>query len=182
MSTDVSRPLRGPRQLERAPHDPLDLDGWYSQRVEDGAVVRDAARAVVEAADELAHDQQVDRPRRGRAQVRVHVELAPRGRSGPASERAARRPLRPRRSRRAARRRPRGRRRASRPAAGSPSASIAAPPNACSSTWRRAAAQRSRDRDRPSPRADPVAGQADDATACWVMEAMTQLLSARSRT
>ena len=46
------------------------------ERVEDGAVVANAARAVVEAADELAHDQQVDPVGDRRAQVREDVELA----------------------------------------------------------------------------------------------------------
>ena len=40
------------------------------------AVLAQAARAEVEAADELAHDQQVDAVRARRPQVRVDVELA----------------------------------------------------------------------------------------------------------
>ena len=48
------------RELERPPRDPLDLARVVLAGVEDGAVVARSARAVVEAADELAHDQQVD--------------------------------------------------------------------------------------------------------------------------
>ncbi len=44
-------------------------------RVEDRAVFADAPRAVVEAADELADDDQVDAPGMRRAQVRVDAEL-----------------------------------------------------------------------------------------------------------
>ena len=66
----------GAGQLERAPRDPLDLRRVVLERVEDGAVVADAARAVVEAADQLAHDQQVDAVGDRGAQVREDVELA----------------------------------------------------------------------------------------------------------
>ena len=54
-------------ELEAAPRDPLDLARVVLARVEDGAVVAHAARAEVEAADELAHDEEVDRARRARA-------------------------------------------------------------------------------------------------------------------
>ena len=47
----------------------------YSQRVEPGAVVARALGAEVEAAGELAHDQQVDPLRAGRPEVRVDAEL-----------------------------------------------------------------------------------------------------------
>ena len=60
LSTESSRPLRRAGELERPPRDPLDLGRVVLARVEDRAVVADAARAVVEAADQLAHDQQVD--------------------------------------------------------------------------------------------------------------------------
>ena len=48
--------------------------GWYSHVSNDGPVVAHAARAEVEAADELAHDQHVDVAGDRRTQVRVRVE------------------------------------------------------------------------------------------------------------
>ncbi len=92
MSTESSRPLRDARELEGAARDPLDLARVVLARVEDGAVVADAARAVVEAADELAHDQQVDPvarapaggSRRRRARLRSPIRPAS-GRTAPPS-------------------------------------------------------------------------------------------------
>ena len=66
----------GACELEAAPRDPLDLVRPVLHRVEDGAVVADAAGAVVEAADELADDEKVDAVAARRPQVRVDVELA----------------------------------------------------------------------------------------------------------
>ena len=89
LSTESSRPLR-PRASSNARRARRSTwRGWYSQRVEDGAVVAHAARAVVEAADELAHDQQVDarRPTPGAGSRRRRARCA--GRSGPASGRTA---------------------------------------------------------------------------------------------
>ena len=56
------RAARAPRELERAPRDALDLRRVVLAGVEDGAVLANAARPEVEAADELAHDHQVDSP------------------------------------------------------------------------------------------------------------------------
>ena len=118
LSTESSRPPRARASSNARRATRSIWLGWYSQRVEDGAVVARAARAVVEAADELAHDQQVDPVAERRAEVRVDVELA--AQADQARPRAARRrrPTSARRPRRAARRRPRGTRRASPPAAG----------------------------------------------------------------
>ena len=86
------------RELEAAPRDALDLVGPVLHRVEDGAVVADAAGAVVEAADQLADDEQVDAVAAGGAEVRVDVELAAQpdeallGPDGCAVELGARRP------------------------------------------------------------------------------------------
>ncbi len=66
----------GAGELEAAACDPLDLLGPVLHRVVDGSVVADAALAVVEAADELAHDEEVDALAARRTQVRVDVELA----------------------------------------------------------------------------------------------------------
>src|SRR4029079_4199050 len=52
----------------------LDLVGVVLERVEHRSVVAGALRAVVEAADQLADDHQVDRPLPGRAQVPVARE------------------------------------------------------------------------------------------------------------
>ncbi len=54
----------GAGELEAAAGDPLDLLGPVLHRVVRGPVVADAALSVVEAADEFAHDQQVERARR----------------------------------------------------------------------------------------------------------------------
>ncbi len=62
------------RELERAPRDALDRLGRVLARVERRAVRTPAAGAVVEAADELADDQQVDARPGGGTQVRVDVE------------------------------------------------------------------------------------------------------------
>ena len=67
-------------ELEAAARDALDLLGPVLHRVVDGAVVADAALAVVEAADQLADDEQVDALAARRAQVRVDVELRRAGR------------------------------------------------------------------------------------------------------
>ena len=64
-------------ELEAAPGDPLDLVRPVLHRVEDGAVLAHAARAVVEPADQLADDEQVDLAAACRAEVRIDVELAP---------------------------------------------------------------------------------------------------------
>ncbi len=53
-------PAARPGELEASARDSLDLARVVLARVEDGAVVADAARAEVEAADELAHDDEVD--------------------------------------------------------------------------------------------------------------------------
>src|SRR5207248_1818860 len=64
-----------PRQLERAPRDALDLGLRVDAGVEDAAVLEPPAAAVVEAADELAHDHEIDALAHRRAQVGVDVEL-----------------------------------------------------------------------------------------------------------
>jgi hypothetical protein len=61
--------------LEAAPGDPLDLFRAVLHRVEDGAVGPRSPLAVVEAADELPHDDEVDAVGACRAEVRVDVEL-----------------------------------------------------------------------------------------------------------
>ena len=66
----------GAGELEAAACDPLDLLGPVLHRVVHGPVVADAALAVVEAADELAHDQEVDALAARRTEVGVDVELA----------------------------------------------------------------------------------------------------------
>jgi 3-isopropylmalate/(R)-2-methylmalate dehydratase large subunit len=63
------------RERERPVGDPLDLARVVFARVVRSAVVAHALRPVVEAADELADDEEVDRLTPGRAQVRVDVEL-----------------------------------------------------------------------------------------------------------
>src|SRR5207245_7372824 len=63
------------RELEAAPDDALDLRRVILERVEDCAVIAHAARAEVQAADQLAHDHEIDVTLRRRAQVRVDVEL-----------------------------------------------------------------------------------------------------------
>ena len=63
------------RELERAPRDPLDLQRVVLADVVDRAVLHRPAPAVVQPAEELAHDQQVDAVSDRRAQVRVDVEL-----------------------------------------------------------------------------------------------------------
>ena len=62
-------------ELEASACEPFDLARVVLARVEDGAVVADAAGAEVEAADELAHDHEIDRAVLRGPQVRVHVEL-----------------------------------------------------------------------------------------------------------
>ena len=92
LSTESSRPPRAAGELERAARDALDLARVVLARVEDGAVVAHAARAVVEAADELAHDQQVDARRRSpgagsrRRRARSRSPISPAsGRTAPPS-------------------------------------------------------------------------------------------------
>ena len=82
--------------------------GWYSHVSKTRAVLARAARAVVEAADELAHDQQVDARRRppGAGSRRRRAPCA--ARSAPARGAPRRRPTAARRPRRAAPRRRRG--------------------------------------------------------------------------
>ncbi len=63
-------------ELEAAARDPLDLLGPVLHRVVDGSVFADAALAVVEAADKLADDEEVDALAARRAQVRVDVQRA----------------------------------------------------------------------------------------------------------
>jgi hypothetical protein len=70
----VAAPRAG--DLEAPARDPLDLVGAVLHRVVDRPVLTDAALAVVEPADELAHDDQVDAVAACRAQVRVDIELA----------------------------------------------------------------------------------------------------------
>ena len=65
MSTDVSRP----------PRDALDLARVVLARVEHRAVLAYTLRAEVEAAHELAHDDEVDGALFCWAEVRIHVEL-----------------------------------------------------------------------------------------------------------
>ena len=108
LSTDVSRPWRArasskPRRATRRT-----WSGWYSQVSNTVPSSRRAPAAEVQAADELAHDQQVDAVRAEGAQVRVDVERRAAARTGPprASRRSRRRP-RPRRRPAAPRRRPR---------------------------------------------------------------------------
>ena len=74
MSTDVSLPAARLGEAEGAPDDALDLRRRVLAGVERRAVLANAARAEVEAADELAHDQDVDAVGDRRAQVRVGVE------------------------------------------------------------------------------------------------------------
>ena len=62
------------RERERPPRNARDLVGVVLARVEHRSVVADAARAEVETADELAHDEHVDVAEDGGAQVRVRVE------------------------------------------------------------------------------------------------------------
>src|SRR5947209_6238369 len=63
-------------EVEPAACDPFDLCRRVLAGVEGAAVLAPAAGAEVEAADELAHDEQVDPAVAGGAQVRVDVELA----------------------------------------------------------------------------------------------------------
>ena len=63
-----------PRKLERPPGDSLDLRRVVLARVEDDAVVAHASRAVIETADELPDDHEVDVAAPGRTQVRVDIE------------------------------------------------------------------------------------------------------------
>ena len=79
MSTDVTWPAALRASSNAAPRDPLDRVRRVLARVVGGAVGAPAARAVVEAADELADDQQVDAGAGGGTQVRVDVERAPEG-------------------------------------------------------------------------------------------------------
>ena len=65
------------RELEAATGDALDLRGVVLARVEDRSVLAHAARAEVEAADELANEEQIDVAPDRRAKVRVDVELGP---------------------------------------------------------------------------------------------------------
>ena len=65
----------GARQLEGPAHDPLDLARVVLAGVEHGAVVADTPGAEVDAADELAQEQQVDAVLPRRTEVRVDVEL-----------------------------------------------------------------------------------------------------------
>ena len=151
------------RELERAPRDPLDLVGVVLAGVEDGAVRARPAGAVVEAADELAHDQRGRRPRRPRGAGWRRRRAPCAARSAPASGRTA--PP----SQRGPPTAPSSTASAPRHAAsvsggsGSPQASIAAPPKRCSDGRARAGAPRARARAcRHHLRPDPVAGQADD--------------------
>ena len=70
--------MRAPRtgELERAPGDPLDRVRRVLAGVEGRAVGPPAAGAVVETADELADDQEVDAGAGRRTKVRVDVESA----------------------------------------------------------------------------------------------------------
>src|SRR5207253_2979068 len=69
-------PVARARQREGAAGDPLDLARVVLAGVEDGAVLADAAGAVVEAGDELAHDYEVDAVAERGPEVLVERELA----------------------------------------------------------------------------------------------------------
>ena len=74
LSTETSRRVRA-RAISNARRAMRSTSrGWYSQ---DRAVLAGAARAEVDAADELPHDQQVDAALGGRPEVRIDVELGP---------------------------------------------------------------------------------------------------------
>ena len=64
------------RELEGPQGDPLDLGRVVLAGVEDGPVRKGPPAPVVEAADELADDEDVDPVRQRGAQVRVHVQRA----------------------------------------------------------------------------------------------------------
>ena len=71
---DVSARTARLRERERPPGDALDLARVVLAGIEDRAVVAHAARAKVEPADELAHDEQIHVAPHGRPQVRVRVQ------------------------------------------------------------------------------------------------------------
>ena len=150
------------REPERAPDDALDLRRRVLARVERGAVLANAARAEVEAADELAHDQHVDAvgdaPAAGSRTCRAR--RAARAGPAPAARRRRRTPGRPPGP--SARRRRRDRHRASRREAASRSRGSPRHRSAARRARRRARAARARGAPRRRPRARcrrPAAGR-----------------------
>ena len=132
LSTESSRPERARASSNARRAIRAHLVGVVLAGVEDDTVLANAARAVVEAADQLADDQQVDARRRppGAGSRRRRAPCAARS----ARPRAARgrRPTSGRRPRRAAPRRRAWQAASVSAGSGSPNASIAAPPKACS--------------------------------------------------
>ena len=61
-------------ELERAPHNALDLGRVVLAGVEDGAVVAQPTRPEIQATDELTHDHEIDVALPGGAQVGIDVE------------------------------------------------------------------------------------------------------------
>ena len=162
LSTDVSRPPRPrasskPRRAMRST-----CAGWYSHVSKRVPSSRRPLRAEVEPADELADDQQIDaRPARG-PQVRVDVELAAQAEQPLLRPHVGGVELRIADRRLAAPRRPRGRRRASRPAAGRRSRGSRRRRRGAPRARRRAAAREHPHRGGRDLGPDPVAGEGDD--------------------